>query len=333
MNVLLAGDIGGTHTRLAAYRFDAKLPEADRLSCINLAHYSSQDFAQFEDLLTLFLKESAILALDCMVLAVAGPVIDGHCQATNLPWELNAEALAKAYRIRRVELLNDIAAAGLGLLQMHERDLVQINPNALLRPGHRAIMSIGTGLGEAFLIWNGQRHVPFPGEGGHEDFAPMDEADIHLWRFLRKKYPDHISYERVLSGPGIEMLYHYCCDRSQVKHFGPSTNLSAYVTKMATEGKNQLCLEAMNIFTRFLASEAANLCLKLMATGGIYITGGIAPRIESILRQPLFYQYFIRKGRFKSLMTRVPVWICRNENAPLDGALQRARELIAETGT
>ncbi len=328
MNVLLAGDIGGTHTRLAAYRFDDTLAPAERLTCLNQAVYASSDFNQFDDLLALFLKESAILALDCMVLAVAGPIIDGKCQTTNLPWELSEKDLASAFRIRRVALMNDMEATGLGLLHLPKKELVQLNSTAVIRPGHRAIISLGTGLGEAFLIWDGDKYTPYPGEGGHEDFAPMDESDLHLWRFLHKRFPDHISYERVLSGSGIELLYHYCCDRSQVRHFGPSANLSAYVTRMATEGKNQLCIEAMNIFSRFLASEAANLCLKIMATGGVYITGGIAPKIEAILRQPLFYQYFIRKGRFKSLMTQVPVWVCRSENTPLQGALQRAKTLL-----
>lgn len=323
MTVILAGDIGGTHTRLAAYR-----SSQHSLECINLATYSSHDFGQFDELLSFFLHESKLESIDSMVLAVAGPVAKGICRTTNLPWEINEKVLADTFRIQRVKLLNDIEAAGHGLMNLPKKDLIQINPNAHFTDAHRAVLSIGTGLGEAFLFWNGHAYQPSASEGGHEDFAPMQEDDLALWKFLHKRFPDHISYERILSGPGIELLYLYCCERAKVKHLGTKQDLGAYVTQMAIQGDNRLCVEAMHIFTRFLASEAANLCLKVMATGGIYLTGGIAPKIEALLRQPAFLDAFVKKGRFKHIMTHVPIWICRNEQIPLIGARELARESV-----
>lgn len=323
MNVIIAGDIGGTHTRLAAYDCT---PQS--LECINLANYSSHDFSQFDELLAFFLHESKIDSVACMVLAVAGPVLNGQCRTTNLPWELDAGMLASSFGIKIVRLLNDIEAAGHGLMNLPKKELVQINPHAQFQDAHRAVISLGTGLGEAFLYWNGQDYLPNPSEGGHEDFAPMQEEDLPLWKFLHKRFPDHVSYERILSGPGIEMLYLYCCERAQVKHLGTKQDLASYVTKMAIQGDNPLCVQAMQIFIRILASEAANLCLKVMATGGIYLTGGIAPKIEPLLRQPAFLDAFIKKGRFKHIMSHVPIWVCRNDQVPMIGARELARESV-----
>jgi glucokinase len=323
MSFILAGDIGGSKTHFALYEYAHQ-----GLLCINQKTYSSHDFGQFNDVLTHFMRNTGITELEVVSLSLAGPVIDTSCQITNLPWHISNQAILNTLKVKQVILLNDIQATGYGLLHAAPSTLVQINPDANYHPGNQAIISIGTGLGEAFLFWDGQQHIPCGTEGGHTDFAPLIAEDLALWRYLKNRFSGHISYERLLSGPGIALLYDYLCQQHPLANKAPEMSASAWISEHAIHQTDKLSIECMHLFLRFLASEAANLCLKTMATGGIYITGGIAPKILPLFTQETFMTHLIEKGRFKDLMKRIPVWINKSERTPLEGALQQAMKLL-----
>lgn len=323
MDNILIGDIGGTKTILSLIQSDAK-----QSTCIKQATYSSHDFGQLDRLITAFLTENDVISLDVIVLALAGPVVEQSCQTTNLPWSVSAKQLKQQFSCRAVHLLNDIEAAALGLIQMGDHQLVQLNPNYRHRPGHRAVISVGTGLGEALLFWDGQQFIPSPAEGGHEDFAPSSEKDLALWQHLKKSYPEHISYERVVSGPGLELIYRFLCEYRGEPNSLPEADTSAWISSSAIEQSDPLAIQTMDIFIRLLAKEAANLSLKVMAIGGIYITGGVPPKIRALFESGDFVRHYIEKGRFKDLLSEIPIWLCLQDDAPLQGALAKAKELL-----
>lgn len=319
MSIIVAGDIGGTKTTLGLFDFSE-----NNIHCIKQHTYSSHDFSQFNDILLQFIELICVSHIDILCLSIAGPVVNQSCKTTNLPWHISASDLKKAFPVRHVHLMNDIQATGYGLLHASETDLIQINPLAKFQSGNRAILSIGTGLGEANLYWDGKIHHPYGTEGGHTDFAPILESDIDLWRFLKKRFPDHISYERLVSGPGIELLYEFICEQKGVKSTIPVKDKSAYISKQAIANTDELCQQTMAIFSRLLANEAANLALKAFSIGGIYIAGGIAPKILPLLIDANFMAQFIQKGRFKGMLQDMPVWVNKNENIPLNGAYWKA---------
>tara|TARA_R110001592_G_scaffold52649_9_gene161390 strand:- start:113426 stop:114415 length:990 start_codon:yes stop_codon:yes gene_type:complete len=323
MSLIIAGDIGGTKTSLALYEFSDHTMN-HTINCIKQDTFASHDFNQFNDILLKFIEQQDHSEIDILSISVAGPVIDNECQTTNLPWHISADDIKRELNISHVILFNDIEASGFGLLQAVESDLIQINPKAKTQTGNQGIISIGTGLGEAFMFWDGTKHIPCGTEGGHTDFAPLINADLALWQHFKAKYPEHLSYERLLSGPGISQIYDYLCLQHQLENISPSQDTSAWISLQAIQNTNHLCSETMDIFIRFLANEAANLCLKTFAIGGIFITGGIAPKILPLLRQPNFMRHFVKKGRFKDMLQAVPIWINKNEQAPLNGALSQA---------
>ena len=319
MSFIIVGDIGGTKTSFALYDY------SDQAShCINQETYTSHDFGQFNDILVHFMCNSNITEIDILALSVAGPIINNACQTTNLPWYISSIAIQRSIKVTQVILLNDIEATAYGLLNADPVELIQINPNAKFQAGNQAVISIGTGLGEAFLFWDGTKHIPCGTEGGHTDFAPLVESDLALWRHLKATFPSHISYERLVSGPGIALIYDYLCHQHKLENMAPEIATSAWISKHAIQQTDALSVQCMALFTRFLAAEAANLCLKTMATGGIYITGGIAPKILPLLTHASFMAHFIEKGRFKEMLKSVPVWINKSERTPLNGALQQA---------
>jgi len=323
MSLIIAGDIGGTKTTLALYEISEL-----HVHCIKQRTYSSHDYDQFNDILLQFLSKDSLSTVRGLSLSVAGPVIDQVCETTNLPWHICASTIQRVFGITSVKLLNDIEATGYGLLEAPESQLVQINPEAIIQEGNQAIISIGTGLGEAFLFWDGKKHSPCGTEGGHTDFAPLLESDLALWLHLKQKYPDHVSYERIVSGPGIALLYDFICQQHGVANPAPKTNTSAWISQQAIEYEDPLCSECMGIFVRLLANEAANLCLKVFSRGGVYIAGGIAPKILPLLLKQGFVDHFIQKGRFRPLLQAMPIWVNTNEQTPLNGAYQQALNLL-----
>jgi glucokinase len=257
---------------------------------------------------------------------VAGPVKGGVVQVTNLPWIVDASALQAELNFQHVSLLNDLEATAYGINTLLPHELLSLNPLADLRQvGNRAMIAAGTGLGEAGMIWDGVSHRPFPSEGGHASFAPNDSIGDELLMFLRKEH-GHVSWERVLSGMGMKNLYRFFRQRSGVTEPDWLTaqllhgDLGAVVTQAGLTGKDPVCVDALDCFTRNYGSEAGNLALKMLALGGVYIGGGIAPKMLPKMQSSIFLDAFYQKGRLTPLLKSTPVYVILNDKTALQGA-------------
>jgi glucokinase len=325
---VLAGDIGGTKTALALFEqreHGLVLAREDTLP--------SRAFASLEAAIERFLSAGArppSLATVC--LGVAGPVVDGRCVATNLPWIIDERALAAAIPAERVRLLNDLEAAAHGVLSLPEAELRALQPGTGRR-GHMVLIAAGTGLGEALIVQDGERRIVIASEGGHADFAPRDDVEEDLLRFLRKEF-GRVSLERILSGPGLHNVYRFLRDTSWAKESQEVADRmragdpSAVVTEMALAGRDAMCAKALDIFVSVYGAEAGNLALKTMAVGGVYVGGGIAPRILPRLTTGAFVAAFRDKGRLAALMDTMPIHVALNPRAPLLGAAKVASSLL-----
>jgi glucokinase len=301
--MLLVGDVGGTKTHLAL--FDGNV-------CIREEKYFSRDYKNLEEIVAKFKPGS----VEKVCFGVAGPVLDGKCQATNLPWVIDA----KKFKLSKVFLINDMEAMAWGIRRLEPKDLLVLNKGKE-KPGNRAIIAAGTGLGEAGLFWNGKSHEPFGTEGGHADFAARDELEKNLWLYLHKKY-GHVSFERVLSGPGLEHLYWFFVESGRTNEKLDPEGIARQITEKCDSSKS--CREILDLFVSIYGGEAGNLALKLMATGGIFIGGGIAPRITKVFESGLFMRSFLHKGRFESLLLDIPVKLILNDKPALLGAAEYA---------
>jgi glucokinase len=301
--VILAGDIGGTNTRLALVDDDPQAP-------IALEIYPSRDHASLEEMVRVFLAahpaEPAAAGF-----GVAGPVRDGHVRVTNLAWPVDAASLAALLRLDHVRLLNDLEANAWGIAALRPDDFHVLNKGRPDSRGNAAVCSAGTGLGEAGLYWDGGRHHAFACEGGHTDFAPLTEAQEGLREFLAGEY-GHVSYERVCSGIGLVNIY---------RHLAGACELTAAeISRHALARTDEISVAALDLMVEIYGAEAGSLTLKLMATGGVYLGGGIAPRILSKLEEGSFMRAFTDKGRFVDLLAGVPVRVILNDRTALIGA-------------
>lgn len=324
--MILAGDIGGTKTVLGLFE-----PTPSGLNQINEATFPSRGAPTFEGVLDQFLAANPGRSIDAACFGVAGPVIDGHCKTTNLPWHLAETDLAVHLGARRVKLLNDLEAAAYGMLYLRSDELSVLNPGA--EPHHEgnvAVIAAGTGLGEAFLYWDGTHHQPVASEGGHCDFAPRNPLEVDLLIYLRNKFGAHVSYERILSGPGFSNLYGFFRDRGEhpespeVAAALASGDPNATITRFGLDGTDPLCVATLNLFATIYGAEAGNLALKCMARS-VYVGGGIAPKILPVLQRGGFLEAFLAKGRFDSLMHDIRVSVATNPRAPFLGAANFAR--------
>lgn len=329
---ILAGDIGGTKTVLSLF-----ICEKEGMRLIREEVFASRQFQDFGDVLKAFLKNERV-PIRQACLGVAGPVLHGRSETTNLPWCVDAAQIARLFAIPSVSLLNDLEATAYGSMILEEKDYFVLNegesepealsPGAATR-GNRAIISAGTGLGEVILFWNGARHQPSASEGGHSDFAPRNPLEVALLTYLWKEYA-RVSYERVLSGPGLFNVYRFLKETGHGKEPAwlcerlASEDPAAVVSETALSGKSVLCRKALDLFVSIYGAEAGNLALKGLATGGVYVGGGIAPKILQKLRDGTFLNAFIDKGRFAPLMRRIPIRIILNEKIPLLGAAHYA---------
>ena len=317
--MILAGDIGGTNTRIAFVK-----EENGRFTIAVEKTFASRENPSLETVLRKFLAEhQGKVTLSCF--GIAGPVLNGRCEATNLPWVVDARKVARILKLRHVGLINDLEANAYGIDVLDSKDFVVLNRGSLNRRGNRAVISAGTGLGEAGMYWDDTRHRPFASEGGHSDFAPRNHLEIALLEFLLERF-SRVSFERVVSGPGLLNIYQFLRDTGRAEepawlaehmrhHDQP-----AVISKMAIEKKSPLCEQALDLFVSLYGSEAGNFALKIMATGGIYIGGGIAPKILPKLKDPLFMNAFVAKGRLKPLLQAMPVRIIVNPKTALLGA-------------
>ena len=318
--MFLAGDIGGTKTNLAVYVY-----EADRLVSKKNASYPSKGHGTLAEIIRHFLADGpSDIRQACF--GVAGPVKGGVVQVTNLPWVVDAAALQAELGFQQVSLLNDLEANAYGINTLLPHELLSLNPQGDPRQvGNRALIAEGTGLGEAGMLWDGVTHRPFASEGGHASFAPNDSIGDELLVFLRREH-GHVSWERVLSGMGMKNLYRFFRQRSgQAEPEWLSTqllhgDLGTAVTQAALAGTDPVCADTLDCFTRNYGSEAGNLALKMLALGGVYIGGGIAPKILPKMQSAFFLEAFHTKGRMSPLLQATPVYVILNDKTALQGA-------------
>lgn len=319
--MILAGDIGGTKTVLSILTRGAK----DALTCVHEQTYSSRLFPEFDDILTAFLPADVTIKSACF--GVAGPVVNQRCQTTNLPWMLDAAALKIKLGTSKVKLLNDLEAMALGMLYLPEHDLLELNPNAQTQSGNIAVIAAGTGLGEAILYWDGDKHHPMATEGGHSDFATQNAQQDQLLVYLRKSYPDHVSCERILSGIGFSHLYDFLCEQAfaspspDVPDNNNDIDRNAVISRLGVSGADPICAEAVRLFVELYGAETGNLALKSLATGGVFIGGGIGPKILPAMQGGNFMHAFKAKGRFLPLLDKISVKLSLNPRTPLIGAI------------
>ena len=330
--MILAGDIGGTNVRLALFQV-----EGDGVRSVAEQTWRSRELTSFDDGVREFLAAQQQPALQAACFGVAGAVIDGRAHTTNLPWVLEETALNKLVGGVRVKLLNDVETTAYGMLHLPAQDLAALHPAPIAaRRGNIAVVAVGTGLGEGILHWDGVAYHPLASEGGHSDFAARTDREIALLRYLRGRMNGHVSYERVLSGPGFSNLYAFARDtkiatesaavREQLQSGDPNET----ITRLAMQGTDALCVVALDLFCAILGAEAGNLALKAFALGGVYIAGGIPPQLLPALQRPCFWDAFVDKGRFAELLRRLPVWVNLYQHTPLLGAAHYARRLAIQ---
>jgi glucokinase len=326
--MIMAGDIGGTKTVIAHYD-----ESANSLRQLRVATFRSREHSSLEEILAAYRKDSPHLCVRAGCFGVAGTVLDGKCRTTNLPWELDEQVLAQALGAERVILLNDLEAAGYGMLHLSPEELCVLNPGrSPVRKGHAAVIAAGTGLGESILCWDGQRYHPMASEGGHVDFAPRTDQEIELLRYLRAKVGGRVSIERVLSGPGFYDLYCFLRDSGHapeppaLAHRLQGLDPDPLITQLALAGEDPLCVATLELFATLYGVEAGNLALKCLPSR-VFIGGGIAPKILPMLQGGNFLRGFTDKGRFSELMKDIAVSVALNPAAPLIGAAQYARTM------
>ena len=331
--MILAGDVGGTKTRLALF-------DADRSSGRLRDHaertYPSRDHTSLEEIVARF-RRDVPADIDGAAFGVAGPVRDGVCVTTNLPWVVEARSLATLLGLPRSGLLNDLEANAWGLGELRAEDTITLQGGAAGAAGNSAIIAAGTGLGEAGLFWDGRRRVPFATEGGHADFAPRSTIEDELLRHLRARY-GRVSWERVVSGPGLVAIHDFLAGRDP----NPAGTTPAgappgaadsdqdrapEISRAALAGTNPVASQALDLFVSAYGAEAGNLALKMFATGGVYLGGGIAPHIIERLRTGGFMEAFLDKGRMRPLLESMPVRVVMNDRTALRGAARQALEI------
>jgi len=314
---VLSGDIGGTKTRLAIIKVDGVKLDIEREQV-----YPSREYGRFEELLDDFLRDSDIP--EQAAFGIAGPVLGKMAQTTNLPWHIDADGLGKKFKLRYCELLNDLEATAYGLPALGTEDVMILHSGEANAIGNQAVIAAGTGLGEAGLYWDGQQYRPFATEGGHTSFSPNDDMEVALLQHLKRNH-GHVSWERILSGPGLVSLHEFLCLH---RHMSVPDWLqqeilqgdaAAAITHAALNQRDELCSETLDWFVRLFGAETGNLALKVMSRGGVYLGGGIAPKILSRLQNGPFLDAFFNKGRMRHLLQAMTVKVILNDRAALYG--------------
>lgn len=320
--MLLAGDIGGTKTNLAVFS-----PDAGPRKPLYEATFPSDEFPSFADMILGFLAEFDV-TIDRASFGVAGPVVDGQASVTNLSWQLDETHLADVLDISSVTLLNDLLSIGYAVPLLNQTDLHTLNVGKPSKEGAIAVVAPGTGLGEGYLTWDGQRYKAHPSEGGHASFSPTNDQQLEMLRYLQGRL-GHVSVERVCAGIGIPNIYDYLKASGHAeepdwltRHLATTDDPTPVIVNTALDNDQtcKLCVATLDMFVSILGAEAGNLALKVLATGGVYLGGGIPPRIVSALEKRRFLAAFRNKGRFSDLLTDIPVHIILNPKAALLGA-------------
>lgn len=328
--LILSGDIGGTKTYLALFSLIDGVLEGVREGAYQNERYGGPD-----EVLRDFLRVGEAKAIEGASFGIACPVVGNRCVLTNLNWTVDGQALQGGLGLKRLTLINDLEAIGWGVSLLHPEDFFVLQ-QGIVRQGNAALIAAGTGLGEAILFWDGSSHIPSASEGGHTDFGPRDRVETELLGFLIEKY-GHVSYERIVSGMGLENIYEFV--RSKVPGEEPgwlkerfaSDGVAPVVSEEGMKGTDRSCAEALRLFVSIYGAEAGNLALKALATHGVYLGGGITPRILNALASGGFLQAFEDKGRFRDFMKGVPVRVILNDRAGLIGAANYAARKLGET--
>jgi glucokinase len=335
--MILAGDVGGTKVHLALYNF-----ANGRLQSVREQKFAAHEFASLDEAVNRFLdagsdtpavKRSDILAA-CF--GCPGPVRDGRLKLTNLPWILDVRDLSKSLSIQHVFLINDLVANGYGIPELADDKIFTLHAGSPDAEGHRGLIAAGTGLGEARLIWDGKQHVPIPSEGGHCDFAARTNREIALLEYLHQTLKGRVSWERVVSGIGIKNVYAFLRDVEKIDEPGwlhdrmAVEDPNAVIGQCAEDGSSSICFETMKTFAAAYGAEAGNIALQILATGGIYLGGGIAPKILKTLQNGAFIQAFLDKGRLSPLLESIPVRVILDDTCALLGAAAFAEARASE---
>jgi len=325
---VIAGDIGGTKSLLGLVDVDQRKPD---YRIVSERRFESKQYGSLAAVVKEFIQESEAV-VDKACFGVAGPVVDGECTVTNLPWHVRRDPLAQEIEISHTELINDFESIGYGLELLGPDDLITLQQEALQPRGPIALIGAGTGLGEAFLIWEGDRYRVHSSEGGHTDFAPQNDFEVGLLKYLQEEL-GHVSYERLLSGYGIVNIYNYLvtCDKKlenqTIREEMAKEDGAAVISKYGLAGADAACVRTLDAFASIYGAETGNLVLKVLASGGAYVAGGIAPRIIEKLRDGTFIKAFREKGRLSSFVRDVPVHVVMNRKVGLLGAALVAARL------
>ena len=319
--MILAGEIGATRTRLAAYESDS----SSTLNKVVEKIYMSQQEPGLADIISNFVKTEGI-PVHSACFGAAGPVRGGNCKISNLAWTIDSFDLATLLKLKSVGLINDLEAFAYGIDGLESKDFVTLSAGTEDAVGNRAVISARTGLGVAGLYWDGFRHHPFACEGGHSSFAPSNEIEIELLQYLHQKY-GRVSCERVLSGPGIKNIYDFLRDTKKAEEpdwlheqLRTAQDAPALISQVALENKAAICERTLSIFVGIYGSQTGDCALNFMSTGGIFIGGSIAAKIVPRMKDPIFMQSFLDKGRMQSLLRDVPVKIVLNDDSGILGA-------------
>jgi glucokinase len=327
--MILAGDIGGTNTRLALVRRD----DSGKLQIEIEQTFPSRLYEGLDQIVAQFLSQHQTTP-ESACFGVAGPVKRGRCETMNLTWVVDQRELAEAMQIKRVAVINDLAANAFGISCLEPDDVSTINPGSADAAGHAVVVSPGTGLGEAGMFWDGEQYHPIPTEGGHTDFAPRNKLELELAAFLLEEH-EHLSYERIVSGPGLVNIYRFLRDTGRGEQPDwlareiSENDPAAVISTAALAGRSALCEQALDLFIELFGAEAGNMMLSYMATGGVWLGGGIVVKIlERIKSTEHFMAGFTSKGRLSDLMNEVPVRVILNDKTALLGAAKHAFDLL-----
>lgn len=334
--MLLVGDIGGTKTNLAFFE-----KEGDDYNYFQPKTFHSQNYSDLIQIIQEYLNTTSDkIPVHGACFAIAGPIYDDVCKATNLPWIVEKKRLCEALGTPRVFLINDLEANAHAVDILPKENLSVIHAGHNQRQANRCVVSPGTGLGEAGIYWDGDTYHPFACEGGHTDFAPRNHLEMELLNYLFRRF-GHASYERVLSGPGLYTLYQFFIEvkkreeSPQIKEEMKVKDPAAVITDHAFKGTSPVCLETLNLFISILGSEAGNCALKFLALGGVYLGGGIPPKVLPKLKEPEFLSSFVDKGRFRAMLEEIPLLVILDDKASLKGAahywrLRTQKDLVKE---
>jgi len=329
-NLVLAGDIGGTKTHLALFS-----AQGEKLRVESINTYPSKRYSGLVPVLRDFL-EGDRHKVDAACFGIAGPVVDGKVKTPNLPWMIDIVELRHALKIESVTLLNDLEAGAYGISTLNNDEFCPLNEGTMRQSGNKALIAAGTGLGQAILHDDGRHFHPLASEGGHADFAPRDELEIELLRHLMSRF-GHVSYERVLSGPGLFNIYRFFKESRGLEEpqalsaqFAAADDPSAVISTAALANEAEICVKSLDLFVSIYGAEAGNLALRAKSVRGLYIGGGIAPKILAKLKDGAFMRGFVDKGRYSDLLAAIPVQVVLNDQAALRGAAYYAAFLASD---